>query len=84
MKRIWTVCLIALLSISSLESVFTNLTLSKSFILYTYETACHSCRKPDLSDSFQLQRPIALSSSQAQDCPWAKLSFGNISTVFGV
>src|SRR5438445_4842976 len=52
----------------------------KSFILHTYE-------KPDLTDSFQPhqpQRPIALSSSQAQDCLWAKLSFGNFSTLFGV
>src|SRR5438445_10974654 len=52
----------------------------KSFILHTYE-------KPDLTDSFQPhqphqpQRPIALSSLHAQDCLWAKPSFGNFSTL---
>jgi len=65
--------------------ILTSLARHKSLILHTYEKdGVPSCRKANPNDPFQLQRAIALWSSQAQDCLWAKLSFGNISTLFGV
>ena len=65
--------------------ILTSLARHKSLILHTYEKdGVPSCRKANPTDPFQPQRAIALWSSQAQDCLWAKLSFGNISTLFGV